>query len=307
MEIFNRVDELPSHIRGGVLSIGKFDGLHLGHARIISSARATARRRGAMVVVFTFHPSPMAILRPESAPAPITDPDTKRALLERSGVDALIEFPTTREFLSLTAEEFFSEIVVERLGAVAITEGASFAFGRDRVGPGSGLEELAARFGVELDVAQAVRVGETVVSSSAIRNALARGDVECASKLLGRRYAISGVVEHGDARGQTLGYPTANVADPGVFLPREGIYAARARMENGEIRAAAVNLGGNPTFGVAERKIEAHLLDYRGDLYGVRLELEFCARLRDVVQFSSKEALLAQMARDVDDVRRLVR
>ncbi|MBR0224896.1 MAG: riboflavin biosynthesis protein RibF [Thermoguttaceae bacterium] len=306
MEIFNRLDNLPLRYRGGVLSIGKFDGLHLGHARIMACATETARRLGAPSIVFTFSPAPARLLRPETASEPLTDPDDKRALIEAAGVDALVEFPTTLRFLSQTADEFFSRVVVEKLGAVGMVEGKGFSFGRDCEGTERRLRELAERRHIELTIVPSVAIAGTIVSSSVIREALRNGDVALAAKMLGRRYRVRGVVGRGDMRGRTLGFPTANLTGTKVFLPGDALYAAIARTSDGIARPAAINLGGNPTFGVEKRKIETHILDFCGNLYDKPLELEFCAKIRDVVKFPDKETLLAQMNCDVKKTRELV-
>lgn len=306
MEIFNRLEDVSPRFRGGVLSIGKFDGLHLGHLRIMAQTVAMAKRKGVPSVVFTFSPAPVNVLRPHCASAPLTDVRTKRALIASAGIDALIEFPTTREFLEQSADEFFRDVVASRLAVVGLVEGASFSFGKGREGGGERLVELAARFNVALEIAAPVSVDGIVVSSSEIRRALSEGNVRLAARLLGRRYEISGIVAQGDKRGRTLGYPTANIGALDVFPPQNALYAALARLDDGTTRPAAVNLGGNPTFGVNHRKIEAHLLDFSGDIYGRALALELCAKIRDIVKFPDKETLLRQMARDVVETRRIV-
>lgn len=306
MEIFNRLEDVAPKFRGGVLSIGKFDGLHLGHSRIMAQTIAMANRKGAPSVVFTFSPAPVNILRPESAPAPLVNLETKRALIAQTGVDALVEFPTTRDFLNQSADDFFRDVVSGQFAAVGLVEGASFSFGKGREGRGERLVALAEQFNVALELVEPIAIDGIVVSSSQIRRALDEGDVRLAARLLGRRHKIVGPVAHGERRGRTLGFPTANLDDPGVFLPQNALYAAIARLDDGTLRPAAVNLGGNPTFGVERRKIEAHLLDFSGDLYGRRLSLEFCAKLRDVVRFPDKESLLRQMSRDVEETRRIV-
>ena len=307
MEIFNRLEDVPSRFRGGVLSIGKFDGLHLGHARIMAKTVAMAKRGGVPSVVFTFSPAPVNILRPQFASAPLVDVETKRALIAGAGIDALVEFPTTREFLEQSANDFFRDVVSSRLAAVGLVEGASFSFGKNREGTGERLAALANQYGVELEIVPSVAIDGIVVSSSAVRRALSAGDVRLAARLLGRRHEISGIVVHGDERGRTLGYPTANLDAPGVFLPQNALYAAIARLDDGKTRPAAVNFGGNPTFGVDRCKIEAYLLDFSGDIYGKPLTLEFCAKLRDIEKFPDKESLSRQMARDVEETRRIVK
>ena len=206
----------------------------------------------------------------------------------------------------MNADEFFSRVVVDQIGAVGMVEGENFSFGRNREGSKSRLKELAERRHIEVTIAPSVAVAGTIVSSSAIRKALEKGAVELAAEMLGRRYCVRGIVGRGDMRGRTLGFPTANLTKTEAFLPGNALYAAIARTEDGVARPAAVNLGDNPTFGIGERKIEAHLQNFSGDLYDKPLTLEFCSKLRDVVKFPSKEALQEQMTRDVARTREIV-
>lgn len=315
MEIFQRAADLPAKLRGGILSIGKFDGLHLGHAKVASAAVAAARERRVPAILFTFSPPPVAILKPELATAPLVDPQTKRALVANAGFDAMIEFPTTREFLNLTAEDFFADIVVGQIGAVGLVEGSNFSFGRNREGSGERLRELAESFGLALEIVAPAQAAGAVASSSAIRRALGDGNVLGAAALLGRRYGVSGRIGHGDARGRTLEYTdergvttvcrTANLSEIEVFLPQDAVYAAIAKLPSGRRYAAGVNLGPNPSFNDAKWKFEAHILDFDGDLYDSRLDIEFCEKLRDVKKFASKEDLMTQIALDLKNTRRI--
>lgn len=293
-------------MRGGVLSIGKFDGLHRGHAEILGRLTRKARLLGVPSVVFTFDPPPIQVLRPDLPPPTLLcDVDQKIAAFERFGPDALVLFPTTREFLARSAPEFFREIVVERFGAVALVEGSNFNFGRAKEGNGAVLAELCGRFNVDLEIAPSVEIDGVAVSSSSIRALIRSGEVERAAAALGRPYRLRGIVESGDRRGRTLGFPTANLGQTATVLPNPGVYAATATLENGETFAAAVNLGGNPTFGVDAVKIEVHLLDFSGDLYGTRLDVDFRRKIREVVTFASKDALIERLNRDLDEIRRL--
>ncbi|MBQ7112221.1 MAG: riboflavin biosynthesis protein RibF [Thermoguttaceae bacterium] len=308
MKTFRRLEDFPAELRGGVLSVGKFDGLHRGHAEILARLTETARRRNAPSVVFTFDPPPALALRPD-APCPLLcDVERKIALFERFDLDALVLFPTTQAFLSRSATEFIAETVVGVFGATGLVEGEDFRFGRGQEADGAALSALCAQFGLTLEIAPSVLLdgdGEPI-SSSSIRAAVSRGDVSDAARALGRPFRLSGVVETGDRRGRTLGFPTANVAVPtSTVVPAPGLYAAKATLPDGRVFASAVNVGGNPTFGVSTFKIEAHLLDFCGDLYGQTLTLDFLRRLRDVVPFPTKDALLAQIAADVAETRRV--
>lgn len=298
MEIIDDLDAFPRSLRGCVLTLGKYDGVHLGHQETLRRARDAAQRRGASLVVFTFSPSPAQILSPETASPPLVDEPTKRALLAAAGVDALVNFPTTREFLNLSAETFFDEIVSSRLGAVQMVEGADFSLGRGREGSGATLDALAKRYGVLLERVAPTTLDGTIVSSSAIRGALRRGDVRFASRLLGRPYRAAGRVARGDGKARTLGFPTANIVPPAIFLPAPGEYAVYATTEDGKRYKAAAHYGGSPSLGIETSKLEAHLLDFEGDLYGTRLELEFCRRLRETRSFGSISELRAQLAQD---------
>lgn len=298
MEIIDDLDAFPRSLRGCVLTLGKYDGVHLGHRETLRRAHDAAQRRGASLVVFTFSPSPAQILSPETAPPPLVDEETKRALLAAAGADALVNYPTTREFLNLSAKAFFEEIVSKRLGAVQMIEGVGFSLGRNREATGAELDALAKRFGVLLERVAQTRLEGTVVSSSAIRGALRRGDVRFAARLLGRPYRAGGRVAHGDEKARELGFPTANIVAPPIFLPAPGEYAVYATTEDGKRYKAVAHYGGSPSLGIAESKLEAHLLGFEGDLYGTRLELEFWVRLRETRSFASIAALRVQLAED---------
>jgi riboflavin kinase/FMN adenylyltransferase len=306
VKTFRRLEDFPAELRGGVLSVGKFDGLHRGHAEILARLIETARRRGAPAVVFTFDPPPALALRPDAPYPLLCDVEQKIALFKRFDLDALVLFPTTKSFLSRSAEDFIDQTVVGVFGATGLVEGEDFRFGRGQEAGDAALSDLCARFGLTLELAPSVLMDGEPISSSSIRAAVARGDVANAARALGRPFRLSGAVETGDRRGRTLGFPTANVAVPtSTVVPAPGLYAAQALLPDGRTFAAAVNVGGNPTFGVSTLKIESHLLDFTGDLYGQTLTLAFLRRLRDVVPFPNKETLLAQIAQDVAETRRV--
>ena len=304
MKILRSLEHLPDQFRRGALAIGNFDGVHLGHARIVERLVAKARLVGGPAVVFTFDPHPVQILRPQFAPPPLTQTDRKAQLLARWGVDAVIAYPTDAAFLARTARQFLDEIVCTRLEARALVEGASFFFGHDRQGNIDVLRRFCAEAGIELEVVEPVVFEGEAVSSSRIRALLARGEVARTRQMLTEPYRIRGMVVHGAGRGAALGFPTANLTDVQTLLPAQGIYAGRAAAD-GSIWPAAISLGPNPTFDEGGLKIEAHLIDYRGTLYDRPLEVDFLARLRGVQKFSSVDRLVAQMEQDVSQVRGL--
>ena len=298
MKLIRNLDDLPDELRRGAVTIGNFDGVHLGHARIVQRLLRRARRVGGAAVVFTFDPHPSQILRPGRAPTPLCWTDRKAELLGQLGAEAVVAYPTDMDFLSLDAQAFFDRIVRGRLDARAVVEGPNFLFGRNRKGDIGLLGELCRRSGVELEVVEPVRLGGRIVSSSWIRKLLAAGKIEAARQMLIQPHRIRGRVVRGAARGMKLGYPTANIEPVDVLLPGEGIYAARA-VADGSQWPAAVSIGPNPTFGEARLKVEAHLVGYEGSLYDQTIEVDFLARLREIVRFDSVDALVAQMARDV--------
>ncbi len=298
MKLIRNLNDLPLDIRGGAVSIGNFDGVHQGHARLVQTLREQATLAGGPSIVFTFDPHPVRLLRPDRAPPPLTWTDRKAALLAELGVDALVVYPTDERLLALTPAEFFREIVVERLAARAIVEGPNFCFGKDRAGNIEVLRQLCHEAKVVLQVVQPLRTGDDYVSSSRIRDLLRAGDVVQATEMLTRPYRIRGMVTHGAARGTRLGFPTANIDAIDTLLPAVGVYAGRALTATG-VWPAAINIGPNPTFGESHLKVEAHLIGFTGSLYGEPLEVDFLARVRETRPFASVDELRQQLAQDL--------
>jgi riboflavin kinase / FMN adenylyltransferase len=226
-------------------------------------------------------------------------------LLGELGVDFMVAYPTDEVLLQLSAEQFFAEIVQRRLGARALVEGPNFYFGRGRSGNIEVLGQLCERAGLSLHVVPPVEIDGDYVSSSRVRRLVTEGHIEEARRLLTRPYRLRGMVMHGVSRGHHLGFPTANVGAIDTVLPGHGVYAGRAITEEGNNVAAAINVGPNPTFGEAGLKVEVHLIDWHGDLYGEPLEVDFLARLRDIQRFDGPEALTTQLERDVKEARRI--
>ena len=303
MQIWRDVDDVPADLGRTVVSIGNFDGVHLGHAHVLREARAAADRLGIdTVVAVTFDPHPMAVLRPDHAPPTLTSIRTRARLLETAGVDAILVVGFDREIAAWAPEEFVDRILVDALHARAVVVGANFRFGAKAAGEVATLVEagLSRDFetvGVPLDG------GPQVWSSTYVRQCLATGDVSGAAEALGRPFTVRGTVVEGDKRGREMGYPTANVPIPPIdAAPDDGVYAGwLTRLDTGERFPAAISVGTNPTFeGERERRVESYVLD-RDDLelYGVEVEVAFVERLRGMVKFDGMEALLVTMADDV--------
>lgn len=299
---FDIADDLPESFRSGVITIGNFDGVHRGHSRLLARLRHRARKLGVPGIVVTFDPPPLRVLRPESAPPSLLWPERKAELLRAGGADAVLFFRTTPKLLSLTAEEFFREIVIRKLAAKGMVEGPNFGFGKDRTGTIEKLVQWCATDNVPLDIVTALETDSIAVSSTRIRTALIEGDVAFARQLLGRPHVIRGTVIQGDGRGRQLGFPTANLSDIPNLIPREGVYAVAATV-NGVDYAGACNVGPNPTFAVQQHKVEVHLLDFTGDIYGRTLEVDFLERVRDVATFAGVEQLIEQVHKDIVKIR----
>ncbi|MEX0795017.1 MAG: bifunctional riboflavin kinase/FAD synthetase [Pirellulaceae bacterium] len=304
MKLFRELDQLPANYRNGALAIGNFDGVHQGHAEIVQRVRQQADQLGGPAVIFTFDPHPVRILRPEMTPPPLTWTNRKVELLGALGIDAVIAYPTDRALLDLTPEEFFEQIVIQRIQANAMVEGPNFNFGRNRAGTIETLTKLCADHSVQLDILEPYRLpGESeFVSSSRIRKLIAAGNVAEAGSMLTQPYRIRGMVTHGAGRGAKLGFPTANLEAVDTLIPALGVYAGVAH-QGENAYAAAVHIGPNPTFGESIRKIEAHLLDFHDSIYGEPLELSFLERIRDVVTFSDTDQLKQQLAADLATTR----
>jgi riboflavin kinase / FMN adenylyltransferase len=244
------------------------------------------------------------LLRPAEAPPPLTWTDRKAELLAALGVDATIAYPTDEALLNLEAAEFFDRIVRGALDARAMVEGPNFYFGHGRSGTIDVLRRLTSAAGIALAIVEPVVIDGVVVSSSRVRQLLGEGRVDEARHLLTRPYRLRGMVTHGAGRGARIGFPTANLAAVDTLLPGVGVYAGRA-WKDGERFAAAINLGPNPTFGEQALKLEVHLIDFAGPLYGQPLEVDFLSRLRDIHPFENVDALRAQLQRDVAAARRV--
>lgn len=303
MEIIRDLAEIQLALQGGAVTIGNFDGVHQGHAKLLEQLISRAREVGGPATVLTFDPHPVRILRPELAPPPLTWTSRKAELLSDLGVDVTVVYPTDKKLLSLSAEQFFDQIVLQRLGAKVLVEGPNFAFGRDRGGSIELLQSLCDTHDVQLQIVTPLLEGDQFVSSSRIREAISVGDIDTASAMLTRPYRVRGLVTHGMNRGAAMGFPTANLDGIDTLVPAAGVYAAVAWWQDSPY-AAAVNVGGNPTFSEAEHKFEVHMLDFNEMIYGQVLSVDILSRLRGVETFDNKDALLAQVQQDIVAVRK---
>lgn len=308
MRTFRHISEIPEFPRGCALSIGKFDGVHIGHAAILTKTIEIAKELNVPTVAFTFDPTPAQLLSPSTAPQALYDREQKVEIFEKFGLDYLILFETTHEFLKTTADEFFDDVVIGKFHARALIEGYNFCFGRGAEGDCAYLRRRCYTHGIRFEVAERRYVDAVGVSSSLIRRHIASGEIDWANLMLGRPYELRGYVRHGEARGRLMNYPTANLCETTTVLPQLAVYAAYARLDDGRTFPAAVNLGANPTFGVSSTKIEAHLLDFDGaDLYDRPMRLYFLKKIRDIVKCRDMEELRARLDVDVVCAREIYR
>lgn len=300
MDVLPGTASVSAPLHAPVVAIGNFDGVHLGHQRLLDLTRERAEQTGGTAVVLTFDPHPAKLLAPTLAPPLLATAERKAELIAARGIDLLVIEPFTPELAALEAESFVHAKLIHGLGTREVVVGYDFTYGRGRKGNAT---SLAATPGLTVHVVPQVTVGGLVASSTKIREFVLEGNVAGARLLLGRDYDVYGTVVRGAGRGRTIGVPTANVAVKNELLPRPGVYAARVAVEGGPWHAAALNLGTNPTFDGTALSLEAHLLDFDGDLYGRAVRVAFVARLRGEERFPSVDALVAQIRVDVARAR----
>jgi riboflavin kinase/FMN adenylyltransferase len=309
VQVIRDVSDCPYPTEGTVLTIGAYDGVHLGHRAVIEEVRRLAAERGCRSAVVTFDRHPAQVVRPESAPRLLTDLDQKLELLAETGVDATVLVHFDEERSHESPEDFVREVLVECLRVRAVVVGEDFHFGHHRRGNVALLRELGAEAGFQVEPLELLPRTDGVpepVSSTAIRRALAGGDVDVAARLLGRPFEARGIVVTGDQRGRLLGFPTANVEVPNqLCLPADGVYAGWYERPDGSIQPCAINLGRRPTFyeHAEHSLLEAHLLDFQDDLYGERARVRFVAFLRSERKFDGIDALVTQLKHDVEAAR----
>lgn len=304
MEIYRDWRGLPPAARGASIALGNFDGMHLGHAQVLRVAHATRPDRP--LGVLTFEPHPRAFFRPQDPPFRLMLSAERAEALAALGVSVIYEMPFDQEFARLTAEQFVSEVLHQGLGAAHLSCGPDFAFGHRRHGDMNFLVSRAETFGLGITIVPPLTDIGGPISSTRIRRLLQDGYPERAAAMLGRPHSIRGIVVHGDARGRTIGFPTANILLDGRLEPARGVYAVRVRLPDGALANGVANIGQRPTVGGLVSRLEAHLSDYAGDLYGETLDVALLHFLREEEKFPSFEALKAQIAQDAAAARALL-
>jgi len=294
MRIIRGLNGLQETFPRPVITLGNFDGVHLGHQAILQKVIERARIIGGTSMAFTFEPHPLKVLAPERSPRLLNTFHGKMRFIAASGLDAVICANFTRSFAEQDPEDFARNILHEKLGVVEVYVGYDYAFGKGREGSIEFLKQVGLTYGFQVGVIEAVRVDDMVVSSSAIRDLIATGQVEIAAKLLGRSYSIEGHVVHGVGRGQKLGFPTANIKSANELVPALGVYAVRAAVDHQSHNGVAA-IGVRPTFDSGPVSIEVFLFDFHGDIYGKQIDVSFVKRLRGEVKFANADALIQQI------------
>ncbi len=288
-----------------MVSLGKFDGVHRGHATVLQRVKTHSLRWGVPSIVVSFDVPPISILKPDLTPVPLCTFHRKAELISELGVEAIVQIQTDASLLKLSANEFFQRFFLDKLGVRMLVEGENFTFGKEREGTVPLLRELCDKNKIALETVPSLVENGQEISSSRIRMLINGGHIETANAMLTEPYRISGVVVHGDHRGRTLGFPTANLEEIRTILPRPGIYACSCKI--GETTyPTATHIGFNPTFAQDVLKFEAYLIGFEGNLYDTRLNVDFHARIREVEKFDSPKKLVEQMNRDVRRVIEVV-
>ena len=308
MIIINSLQQLHRLAADCVVALGTFDGLHRGHLDVIAAARRRARETGSLLAVFTFSNHPLSVLAPEKAPQALIDAKRRQQMLAELGADVLLEIPFDEELLNLPPAAFLERLL--QLGVSAVAVGENFTYGKGGAGNITTLAAASETMGFELIVRPLLKIDGLTVSSTAIRKLITAGEVRQAARLLGREYEVCGVVAHGNERGRTIGFPTANIelAGGALTVPLAGVYAARVMLADGTVYGGMANIGKNPTFGdVRNMRLETHLFAYSGNLYGKQIRVAFIERVRGEVKFASAAALQEQLEKDRKACKKLLR
>ncbi len=305
MQVFHGIQTVQRKLKNPAITIGNFDGVHKGHQALFLRVKQLAEELNGESVVVTFDPHPLEVLFPEKTPSFITSHRHKLDLIASCGINVTIVIPFDHKFSGMSAREFVEVLLVEKIGAKAIVVGHDYRFGHGREGDIAFLKRLGEQYGFQVQTVSGLRVDDTVVSSTAIRQMIVSGNIKEANRLLGRFFEVSGTVIPGRKRGVSLGFPTANIRMPALTSPRTGVYAVQAEVE-GKTYGGAANLGYNPTFGDTDLSLEAHLFDFDGDIYGKTITVRFIDRLRDELRFSGPDELAAQIRKDVDTAKKIL-
>ena len=309
MHVFRHFENLPDEVRGASVAVGNFDGVHLGHQAVIGEAGRVARDQGIPWAVLSFEPHPRSLFTTNQEPFRLTPFRIKARHVEALGVDNMIILHFDHEFAGLSADDFVKKVLVEGLGARHVVSGYDFVFGHKRAGNCELLLHKGKEEGFDFTCVSAVDDGETIYSSTRVRRCLKAGDPRGAANLLGRPFEIEGRVEHGDARGRTIGFPTANLHLGEYLRPALGVYAVRAGIDEGADTRwleGVANFGNRPTFDKKDAIFEVHLFDFDGDLYGRHLRIALVDFLRKEKKFDGLDDLKAQIALDSDNARQIL-
>jgi len=309
MKIFNQLEDITRPFKAAVITIGNFDGVHIGHQALFHEVIEKAAAIDGTSIAMTFEPHPMRVLKKNNHPPLITLYEQKEELIKRAGIDVLICIPFTREFASLSAEAFIKDLLVAKIGMQAIIVGEDYTFGRNREGNLAVLKSYASQIGYEVVVADWIKAGQTFsdrISSTRIRELVMAGEVEPARKMLGRHYQIRGLVVKGrDRGGRLLGIPTANLNLQDELCPKTGIYAVTVDYQNRLYKGVA-NIGYSPTFDDNEFTVEVHLLKFNTDIYGEKIRINFIERIRDEKKFAGISELTAQINQDIETAHKIL-
>jgi riboflavin kinase / FMN adenylyltransferase len=306
MIVFKGIDNITEDFRGSFVTIGNFDGVHLSHQFICRKLANDAKKAGTKSLIITFDPHPKMILHPQIRPFYlITTLEEKLKLLEDCGLDGVLVIPFSLDYSRITAEEFVRKFLGLKLAIKKIVVGHDYTFGQGKQGNSDYLIASGREIGFAVEVVDAFKTGDNIISSTLIRNLIIKGDIKMVTALLGRYYNVAGPVVTGRGRGIGLGFPTANIEPEKELLPPGGIYAAFVEVE-GKRFMAALNIGEKPTFADYTFTFEAHLIDFSGDLRGKRLNAEFVEKLRDIIKFDSPERLKTQIAADVEKAKSIL-
>ncbi len=305
MRIIRGVKNLSETFPNPVLTIGNFDGVHLGHQAILRKVVERARAVNGTSIAFTFEPHPLKVLAPERSPKLLNTFHGKMRLFEAAGIQVVICASFTRAFAGQDPEAFARDVLHKKIGAREVYVGYDYAFGRGREGSIDFLKKMGQTYGFEVGVVDAVEVGGVVVSSSLVRDLVSAGSMAEAARFLGRHYSIEGVVVTGSHRGHTLGFPTANLRTPNELLPGYGVYAVLADVDCRKMKGVA-SIGVRPTFGGGPVSIEVYLFEFHEDIYGRHLDLSFVDRLRGEEKFPDAESLVRQMHKDAEQAKRVL-
>ena len=309
MKIFNQLEDITRPFKAAVITIGNFDGVHIGHQALFHEVIEKADAIDGTSIAMTFEPHPMRVLKKNNHPPLITLYEQKEELIKRAGIDVLICIPFTREFASLSAEAFIKDLLVAKIGMQAIIVGEDYTFGKNREGNLTVLKSYASQIGYEVVVADWIKAGQTFsdrISSTRIRELVMAGEVEPACKMLGRHYQIRGLVVKGrDRGGRLLGIPTANLNLQDELCPKTGIYAVTVDYQNRLYKGVA-NIGYSPTFDDNEFTVEVHLLKFNTDIYGEKIRINFIERIRDEKKFAGISELTAQINQDIETAHKIL-